>query len=429
MPFVNDVFWQKIQKSEEFTNRVVNDLFHNVPDEVSNIIHNYFSSTCDYNFDNDNLWHGKYPVIVDNSITIKAGFSNDDYPRKVFPCVIGRSRGEEADDANSRDVYIGEEVQNKKASLSIRSPIENNAVTNWDDMEKIWYYTFHNKLGIKPKDHAILLTEAPLNFKYNREKMIEIMTEYFNFPSMYLGNQSALALYSNGLTTGLVVDSGDSATFVVAVDEGYAPPKSTKKLYIGGRDVSNYLSELLTKRGHTYTTPQELSAITDIKETMCYVAQDFKKELDKANSSDDNKKTYELPDGDVIATVNYERIQAPEILFQPKMVETFSKKGLHTLCYQAVQESNPDIRKYLYKNLVFSGGNTMFHGLQERLTKELVALSVPEKDINIVAPSQRKNSTWVGGALLSSLSTFQESWITNEDYDEFGPGIVHRKCW
>lgn len=88
-----------------------------------------------------------------------------------------------------------------------------------------------------------------------------------------------------------------------------------------------------------------------------------------------------------------------------------------------------DIRKDLYGNVVLSGGTTMYDGIGDRLNKELTSLAPSTMKIKVVAPPERKYSVWIGGSILSSLSTFQQMWITKEEYDESGPSIVHRKCF
>ena len=92
-------------------------------------------------------------------------------------------------------------------------------------------------------------------------------------------------------------------------------------------------------------------------------------------------------------------------------------------------ECDADIRKDLFFNIVFSGGTSMFPGFSERLSKEICKLApnAYQKKVRI-SDSVRKYSAWIGGSMISSLSTFQSMWISKQDYDEVGPSVVHRKC-
>jgi actin-related protein len=368
-------------------------------------------------------------IVMDNgSGMMKAGFAGDDAPRAVFPAIVGRPKYNAVMvGMGKKDCYVGDEAQANRGVLEIQHPISSGIVNNWDDMEKIWHHTIYNELRVAPEEHPALLTDAPLNPKSNREKMTQIMFETFNVPALYVNIQAVLSMYSSGRTTGIVMDSGDGVSHVVPIFEGYALPHAIERLDLAGRNISQYLARLLMQRGVTLRNSAEMEIIRDIKEKLCYVALDLDNEFQNSVKSSNIERAYELPDGQII-NIGNERFCAPEALFQPSYVGR-EEGGMHEIINKSILKCDIDVRRDLYQNIVLSGGSTMFPGIADRLNKELVAIVSSATKVKIVAPPERKYSVWIGGSILGSLSSFQQMWVSKQEYEESGPAIIHRKCF
>jgi len=378
--------------------------------------------------DADEFLPTNQPVVLDNgSGVLKAGFAGENEPKCVFPSIVGRPKHTRVmAGALEGDFFIGNKAQEHRGMLAISHPMEHGIVKNWDDMEKIWSSVFTDILKTSAEEHPVLITEPPMNPRRSREKLAEIFFETFNAPSLNISMQAMLALYASGKTTGVVLDSGDGVTHCVPLYEGFSLPHSIRRMDLAGRDVTHQLQLLLRKAGHSFTTSAELQIVQQIKEQCCYVAYDPAKEEEEHPLP----KSFRLPDGSSIQ-IGPEAFRAAEILFRPHMVGK-EYGGLHDMVVESISMSDIDLRRDLYQNILLSGGTTMTEGLGKRLLSEVKSKCVRDMKIKILAPPERKISTWIGGSILASLGTFRKMSISAEEYkDDSGDkrDIVHNKTF
>uniref|UniRef100_A0A914WNG1 Actin-related protein 2 n=1 Tax=Plectus sambesii TaxID=2011161 RepID=A0A914WNG1_9BILA len=379
---------------------------------------------------------GRKIIVVDNgSGFVKCGYAGSNFPTHIFPSVVGRPivrSSQKVGNIEIKDLMVGEECTQLRHMLDVSYPMENGIVRNWDDMGHVWDHTFGpEKLDIDPKDCKLLLTEPPLNPHSNREKLFQVMFEQYGFQSVYVAVQAVLTLYAQGLLTGIVVDSGDGVTHICPVYEGFALNHLTKRLDIAGRDVTKYLIKLLLLRGYAFNHSADFETVRQLKEKLCYVAYDVEQEQRLALDTTVLVEPYTLPDGRVVR-VGGERFEAPEVLFQPHLINV-ERAGLSEMLFNVIQSADIDTRLEFYKHIVLSGGTTMYPGLPSRLERELKQLyldrvlkgnteAFQKFKIRIEAPPRRKHMVFLGGAVLAHLmrDRDQDFWISRQEYEENG---------
>ena len=322
-------------------------------------------------------------IVCDNgSGYVKLGYGGDSFPRAVIPSIIGRPMlrsSQKIGDLELKEVMVGDEAAPLRSFLEIKYPLKEGRVLNWDDMEVLWNYCFNTKLGLPENkgDKKILLTEPANNPVKNREKMGEIMLEKFGFGGVAFEYQALLTLMAEGNTTGAVMDSGDGVTHVIPVHEGMIFTEGIKRLNVAGRHVTEYLIKLLLHRGYSFNSSADFELVREIKEDLCYVSINVKKERAMARDTTVLDKEYKLPDGSTI-NVGRERFEATEILMQPGLIE-MEDDGMATMVYNSICACPLDIQKSLAQNIWLSGGTTMIPGLSSRLEHEVKEEYVAKK--------------------------------------------------
>ncbi|XP_023236421.1 actin-related protein 2 isoform X1 [Centruroides vittatus] len=391
---------------------------------------------------------GRQVIICDNGTGfVKCGYAGSNFPAFTFPSMVGRPIIRAAHKigdievkesaADNHDLMVGDEASKLRSMLEVAYPMENGIVRNWEDMCHIWDYTFGpSKMNIDPKNSKILLTEPPMNPVKNREKMIEVMFEKYQFAASYVAIQAVLTLYAQGLLTGVVVDSGDGVTHICPVYEGYALSHLTRRLDIAGRDITRYLIKLLLLRGYAFNHSADFETVRMIKEKLCYIGYNIEQEQKLALETTFLVESYTLPDGRVIK-LGGERFEAPEALFQPHLINV-EGQGIAELVFNTIQAADIDIRPELYKHIVLSGGSTMYPGLPSRLEREIKQLylervlrgeteKLAKFKIRIEDPPRRKDMVFIGGSVLADVMRDKESfWMSRQEYQEKGMKVLEK---
>ncbi|KFD61760.1 hypothetical protein M514_03230 [Trichuris suis] len=372
---------------------------------------------------------------------VKCGFAGSNFPERIFPSIVGRPILRSRDrigEFEVKDVMVGNECNGLRQMLHVSYPMDNGIVRHWDDMTLLWDYTFGpENLDINPSECKLLLTEPPLNPNKNRERMVEVMFEKYGFQGVHVAVQAMLTLYAQGLVTGVVVDSGDGVTHICPIYQGFSLPHLTRRLDIAGRDITRYLIKLLCLRGYSFNHSADFETVRQLKEKLCYVAYDVEQEERLALETVFLVQPFTLPDGRVVR-VGSERFEAPEVLFQPHLIDV-EANGLSEMLFNVIQSADIDTRLVFYKNIVLSGGSTMFPGFPSRLERELKQLyfrnvlkgneeAFRKFKIRIEAPPSRKHMVFCGGAVLAQLMRDRdEFWIYKSEYEEGGITAAMKK--
>ncbi|KAI4792926.1 hypothetical protein KUCAC02_033047, partial [Chaenocephalus aceratus] len=372
---------------------------------------------------------------------------------------VGGRRGPgsaEARERSGRPGLLHRRRSRRETKLRHQVAIRHGVVEDWDLMEKFMEQIIFKYLRAEPEDHSFLM---------NREYLAEIMFETFNIPGLYIAVQVRnktfwnnylelrfLALAASWTSrqvgertlTGVVIDSGDGVTHAIPVAEGYVIGSCIKHIPIAGRDITFFIQQLLRDREAGIPPEQSLETAKAIKERYCYICPDIVKEFSKFES-DPGKwiKQYHgvnaVTKTDFNIDVGYERFLGPEIFFHPEFANPDFMQPISDIVDEVIQSCPIDVRRPLYKNIVLSGGSTMFRDFGRRVQRDLkrvvdARLKFSEElsggrlkpkpmEVQVVTHHMQRYAVWFGGSMLASTPEFSQVCHSKKDYDEIGPSI------
>ncbi|EDO08642.1 actin family protein [Babesia bovis T2Bo] len=358
-------------------------------------------------------------VLDTGSYSTKIGYSGAEKPQCVFRTLCAYKQGEE--------LVVGQAALNHVDSSTIISPFIHGIVRNWALAERIWKHAFDNALKVPQTSHPLLLSEPPLNPKLHREKCAQLLFEAFEVPGLFICPSSLMALYGSGKTSGLVVDVGEGVSHAVPVLEGTPLPHAVQRLDIGGSDLTSFLVSKIPELNPSLYQSRIIA--NDIKSACCYMASNYNQQLQSVEKSPAQfTKKYSLPDGNVIS-LGKEVFQCPEIILAPHLFGRYCPSLIDVVCHSA-RSCEPEHHKTMFTNILLTGGSTMFDGFLQRCEKELKEATHDNVSLKVMHNIPNRDiAVWTGGSIVASLSSFQQMWVTKEEYDESGPTVVHRKCF
>lgn len=373
-----------------------------------------------------------------------------------------------------------------KPGMEVRSAFKDGLIEDWDLLEQLLDFTFERQLRANASDHPLMFSECPWNTKAKRETLTELLFEKYKVPALYLAKSAVLSAFASGRSTALVVDGGASSMSVTPVYDGYVLYDGIRRSPLAGHGLSDRFVDMLEKKKEIPIVPhyrvksksavgeaeaavfvaREHPGLTEsfIKYSKRDVVLDFQSMAGRVASPSYNTDllttlpttSHEFPNG-YHDSFGLERYDVSELLFDPQKAERDAatavqdaematgaggasggavpegSRGVHHLIRESVDSCDIDIHNNMWTSIVLTGGTTLYDGFVDRLTSELAKpthspVSAKVKILQQMNGAQRQFSPWVGGSILASLGSFQQMWVSREEYEESGKGVVEKKC-
>ncbi|MFX1454894.1 MAG: zinc ribbon domain-containing protein [Promethearchaeota archaeon] len=309
------------------------------------------------------------PIIVDiGSAYVKIGFAGEPGPRFVFPCITGTEKYKSVMvDVSARSMYVGNDVSRMRGVLKITHPIQRGAIMDWDSYFEILNYIFYSLLRIDSlAEYPVFYCESPFMHRETKEYIARLLFETHGVKSLIMIPTPLLSLFSVGLTTGLVIESGDGLTWIAPIINGVMQEHAVQKVSLAGIDVNHNLKNLLMREGVNITSSAADEIIQEIKEKNCYFVLD-----PNIPPKSGEKFAVPMPDGSTINIANHVLYEAPEVLFNPSMLGVSNEMNLPEAVLACFRILDNQHWYDLLSHIVFSGGNLSYSGFEQRFQSEL----------------------------------------------------------
>lgn len=401
--------------------------------------------------------------------SLRIGYAQEDTPKAEIPAVVGvapdhspKIEQEAKQDPSNISTtppawkyYIDTTfLHTPRPNMDLHSYMKDGMIENWELFEKVIDYAYSKIIQSDSEYHPVLFSESPWNQRPKREKLMEIMFEKYKVPAFFLVKNAALAAFANGRSTALVIDSGATHTSAVPVLDGYVISNAVVKSPLGGDYLILRAREMLESMGIDLT-PSALIQTKDVireKDKPKFAKKPLNFTPTNTWSSYMTKKTvqdfqqtvlqvYETPYDERVAaaipSVHYEfptgfhqdfgpeRFKLAEGLFDHAML------GAGNIAATSAGMCDVDVRPALYSSVVLTGGNSLVQGFSDRLSRDISSRMPGSMRLKMIAANgtvERRFGAWVGGSILASIGTFQQMWVSMQEYQESGKVQIDRKC-
>uniref|UniRef100_A0A131XM87 Actin-related protein 5 n=1 Tax=Hyalomma excavatum TaxID=257692 RepID=A0A131XM87_9ACAR len=225
----------------------------------------------------------KTPIVIDNgSYECRVGWASDESPRMIFKNITAKQRGKK-----ESEVQVGNDIANVEAvRWLLKTQFDRNVVTHFDVQEHIFDHIFSH-LGIPTEnrvDHPIVMTEVIGNPSYYRQNMSELLFEHYHVPQVLYGIDALFSLHHNSTKkteNALVLSFGHHTTHIIPILNGRVDIENSKRISLGGNNITVYLQRLLQLKHPHLTAAVTLSRAEHLVHQHCYIAENYTDELEK----------------------------------------------------------------------------------------------------------------------------------------------------